>query len=72
MGFDDLTDTDKRLYEYIKDNDFESKKWNSEEAAEQLGVETEAVYRSLSNLSKHIRDSIYIHYKDGGIRVSAE
>ena len=72
MGFDDLTDFERRLYEYIRDGDFETRKWNSKEVATHLGVDIDLIYKSLSNLSKHIRDNIYIHYKDGGLRISAE
>ena len=72
MGFDDLSDFEKRLHAYIKGNDFETKKWNSKEAAEHFGVDTKDIYEALSNMSKHIRDNIYIHYKDGGLRISVE
>ncbi len=72
MGFNDLSEVEMRLFEYIKDGDFEGKKWSSKDAAEQMGIELEDIYLALSNMSKHIRDNIYIHYKDGGLRISAE
>ena len=72
MGMEDLTELDKRLYEYIKQGDFESKKWSTPEAAKALGVSEDEVYQSLSNLTKHIKDNIWIYYKDGGLRIVAE
>jgi len=72
MGFDDLTENDMEVYEYIKDNDFESHKWNTARAASDLDLTEDEVYESLSNLTKHIKDNIYLHYQDGGIRISAE
>lgn len=72
MGFDELSEFEKRLYEYIKAGDFEERKWSSKEAAEKLGADPDDVYQALSNMSKHIKDNIYIHYKNGGLRISAE
>ena len=72
MTFDDLTELDKRLYEYIKANDFQTKKWSTADAARKLGVKEDDVYESLSNLTKHIKDNIWIYYEDGGLRVVAE
>ena len=72
MGFNDLSDFDRRLYEYIKGGDFESKPWSSPKAAEKLGVDEDAIFESLSNLAKHVKDNIWIYYKDGALRVVAE
>ena len=72
MGMEDLTELDRRLYEYIKQNDFESKKWSTPDAAQKLGVSEEEIYKSLANLAKHLKDKVYIYYKDGGIRIAAE
>jgi len=72
MSFDELSDLELRIFEYIKEHDFEHKKWRSAQAASDLGVSEEEVYQALSNMSKVIRDNIWIHYKDGGIRISVE
>jgi len=72
MAYEDLTDTDKKLYEYIKQGDFTSNPWSTPEAARKLGVSENEIYRSLSNLAKHIKDNIWIYYEDGAIRVCAE
>ena len=72
MGMEDLTDMDKRVYEYLKAGDYESSKWNTKEAAKSLGIKEDEVYESLSNLAKHIKDKIWIYYKDGGLRIAVE
>ena len=72
MAEEDLSELDKRLYAYIKLNDFETKKWSTLDAARSLGVEESEIYESLANLSKHLKDKVWIHYKDGGLRISAE
>ncbi len=72
MGFEELTDVENQLFNYIAENDFENIKWSTAKAAEALGLDELTVYESLSNLSSKVRDNIYIHYKDGGIRISAE
>jgi hypothetical protein len=72
MPFADLTDKDRKLYEYIKAGDFETRKWSTPSAAKSLGMSEDDVYEAMSNLSKHIKDNIWIYYKDGGLRVVAE
>jgi DNA-binding MurR/RpiR family transcriptional regulator len=72
MATEELTKLDLRLMEYIKKGDFETNKWSTPEAARKLGVKNADIYKSLHNIAKNARDRIYIHYKDGGIRISAE
>ena len=72
MPFENLTDKEKKLYEYIKDNDFQSTKWSTPKVASELHMSGDDVYKALSNLSKEIKDNIWIYYEDGGIRIVAE
>jgi hypothetical protein len=72
MGFDDLTDNDMKLYEYIKAGDFQSVKWSTPDAARKLGMSEDDVYQSLHNLAKHVKNNIQIYYENGSIRVVAE
>jgi hypothetical protein len=72
MAFSDLTENDRKLYEYIKGGDFVTKKWSTPAAARALGLAEGDVYESMSNLTKHIKDNIWISYKNGGLRVVAE
>lgn len=72
MGIEDLTKKDLKVYEYMKSYDFETYKWSTPDAAEYLGMTEDEVYESMANIAKHIKDKVWIHYKDGGIRISAE
>ena len=60
------------MYEYIKAGDYQTKKWSTPAAARSIGISEDDVYQSMSNLTKHVKDNIWIYYKDGGLRVVAE
>jgi hypothetical protein len=72
MGLENLTDFEKKVYDYIKRHDFQKNKWSTREAARDLHASEDEVYKALSNLSKEIKDNIWIYYEDGAIRVVAE
>jgi len=72
MAQESLTELDRRVYEYIKLNDFETNKWSTYDAAKSLGVDESEIYESLANLSKHMKDKIWIYYKNGGLRIAVE
>ena len=72
MGWEDLSELEKRLFEYIRANDFETRKWSTVDAAARLGATEDDIYKGLSTLSKEVKDRIWIYYKDGGIRIVAE
>ena len=69
---EDLTDMDKKVFEYLKLGDFESKKWSTPDAAKDLGASEDEVYEALANLAKHLKDKVWIYYKDGGLRIATE
>ena len=71
MALSDLTDADKKVYEYLKVNDFVEKAWSTKKAAKALKMKEDDVYESLSNLAEYMRNNIHIHYKDGSIRIGA-
>jgi hypothetical protein len=72
MAFEDLTENDKKVYEYIKSHDFVTTKWSTPRAASELGLTEDEIYEALANLTKHIKDNIWIYYEDGGMRIVAE
>ena len=71
MALSDLTDADKKVYEYLKANDFVEKAWSTKKSAKALKMKEDEVYESLSNLAEYMRNNIHIHYKDGSIRIGA-
>ena len=72
MSFENLSELEKRLYDFIKSNDFQTKKWSTREAARILHATEDEIYKGLANLSKEIKDYIWIYYENGGIRIVAE
>ncbi len=67
-----LTELDRRVYEYIKLNDFEANKWSTVDAARSLSVDESAIYESLANLTKYMKDKVWIYYKGGALHIQAE
>ena len=72
MPYENLSDFERRLLEFIKENDFQTKKWSTREAARILHCTEDDVYNGLAKLSKEVKDNIWIYYEDGGIRIVAE
>ncbi len=71
MALSDLTDADKKVYEYLKLYDFVEKAWSTKKAATALKMKEDDIYESLSNLAEFMRNNIHIHYRDGSIRIGA-
>ncbi len=71
MAMDDLTDFELRLFEWIRQSDFEEVAWSSTRAAKAFKVPENDIYEALAALSAKIPGNIYIHYDDGAIRISA-
>ena len=71
MALSDLTNEDKKVYEYLKANDFVEKAWSTKKASKALKMKEDDVYESLSNLAEYMRNNIHIHYKEGSIRIGA-
>jgi len=72
MGLEELSEFEKKVFDYCTQHDFEADKWDTAKAAEDLGMEKKAVYEALCNLQKHMKGRFYIYYKNGGLRVQAE
>ena len=71
MALSDLDTNDKKVYDYLKANDFVKKPWSTKKAAEALKMKVDDVYISLSNLAEYMKNNIHIHYRDGSIRIGA-
>ncbi|MBT4059027.1 MAG: hypothetical protein HOE69_01805 [Euryarchaeota archaeon] len=72
MAIEDLTQLERRLFEWIKKSDFETVPWSSQRAAEAFDVEENEILEALAALTSKVPHNIYVHYQDGAIRVSAE
>lgn len=72
MAIEDLTQLERRLYEWIKKSDFETVAWSSRRAAAAFDVSEDEIREALSALTSKIPNNIYVHYNEGAIRVVAE
>ena len=72
MAFEDLTEFETRLFEWIGQSDFEEVPWKAARAAKAFKVTKEEVNEALAALTSKIPHNIYVHYEDGAIRISAE
>ena len=72
MAMKDLNETEVKLYHYILAHDFESNPWITSRVAREIGMTEEAVYGALSELTKKIKDNIWIYYRSGELHVVAE
>ena len=72
MGFADLTEFETRLFEWIRQSDFEEVAWKANRAAKAFKVSVDEINAALAALTSKVPHNIYVHYEDGAIRISAE
>ncbi len=72
MAMKDLTEIERKVYEYVRDHDFGNYPWITRENAKVLGMKEEDLYQSLSELTKKIRDNIWIYYDNGKLHIVAD
>lgn len=69
---EDLTDLEARLFEWIRQSDFETVPWSTPKAAKAFKVKQDDIYDALAALTRKVPKRIHISYKDGSLRVAAE
>ena len=72
MAFGDLTEFETRLFEWIRQSDFEGVAWKASRAAKAFKVTVEEINEALAALTSKVPHNIYVHYENGAIRISAE
>lgn len=72
MAYSDLSPADRKVYDYLRQNDFVAKPWSTKKAAAALKLKPAQVYEALSSIAHHMRSNIHIHYRDGALRIAAE
>ncbi len=72
MAMKDLTDLEATVYEYIRANDFSTRPWITSNESKRLGITEESLYKVLSELTKKIKDNIWIYYEAGHLHVVAD
>ncbi|RJU87786.1 MAG: hypothetical protein DWC02_02565 [Candidatus Poseidoniales archaeon] len=68
----DLTDFELRLFEWIKQSDFESVAWSSKKAARSFKCKESEIFEGVASLTKKLPNRIQIYYEDGNVHIAAE
>lgn len=72
MAMKDLTAFERKLYEFIRDGDYGNEPWVTVDVAKLLGTTDENVYNALSELTRKIKDNVWVHYSAGVLHVVAD
>jgi len=68
----ELTEFELRLFEWIRQSDFETVAWSTKSAAKSFKCKEDEVYEGVASLTKKIPSRIQIYYKEGKIHIAAE
>ncbi len=68
----DVTDLEARLFEWIRQSDFETVAWSTAKAAKAFKVTQDAIYEAVAALTKKMPKQIQVYYKDGNLHIAAE
>jgi len=68
----DLTEFELRLFEWIRQSDFETVAWSSKAAAKSFKCKEDEIYEGVASLTKKLPSRIQIYYEDGNVHIAAE
>ncbi|HIG03063.1 MAG TPA: hypothetical protein EYQ53_01580 [Candidatus Poseidoniales archaeon] len=69
---EELSEFEARLFEWIKQSDFENVAWSTKKAAKAFKVKNDEVYEALSALTRKVPKRIHMTYSEGNIHIAAE
>ena len=68
----DLTEFELRLFEWIRQSDFETVAWSSKAAAKSFKCKEDQIYEGVASLTKKLPSRIQIYYEDGNVHIAAD
>ena len=68
----DLTEFELRLFEWIRQSEFETVAWPSKSAAKSFKCKEDEIYEGVASLTKKLPTRIQIYYEDGNVHIAAE
>ena len=68
---EELTELEARLFEWIRQSDFETVAWSTAKAARSFKVKQDEVYEAVSALTRKVPDRIQVFYKNGAVHIAA-
>jgi hypothetical protein len=69
---EELTELEARIFEWIRQSDFETVAWSTPKAAKSFKVNEEEVYQAVAALTRKVPDRIQVFYKHGSLHIAAE
>ena len=68
----ELTELEARIFEWIRQSDFETVPWSTPKAARSFKVKQDEVYEAVAALTRKVPARIQVFYKDGSVHIAAE
>ena len=68
----ELTELEMRLFEWIRQSDFETVAWSTPKAAKSFGVTQNEIYEAVASLTKKLPNKIQIYYEAGKLHIAAD
>ena len=69
---EELTELEARIFEWIRQSDFETVAWSTPKAAKSFKVKEDEVYEAVAALTRKVPDRIQVFYKQGSLHIAAE
>ena len=69
---EELSEFENRLFEWIRQSDFEKVPWSTKKAAKAFKVKEGEVYEALSALTRKVPKRIQLFYSEGNVHIAAE
>ena len=69
---DDLSELEARLFEWIRQSDFETVPWSTANAAKAFKVKKDEIYEAVAALTRKVPDRIQVFYKACAVHIAAE
>jgi len=69
---EELTELEARIFEWIRQSDFETVAWSTPKAAKSFKVKEDEVYQAVAGLTRKVPDRIQVFYKHGSLHIAAE
>ena len=66
---DDLSELEARLFEWIRQSDFETVPWSTANAAKAFKVKKDEIYEAVAALTRKVPDRIQVFYKSGMLQI---
>ena len=68
----ELTEFELRLFEWIKQSDFESVGWSTKKAAKAFKCDEDEIYEGVAALTRKVPTRIQVYYEEGKLHIAAE